>query len=185
MDQQEIEQEDLVVDQLSDSVFYRMYLADVRSRRIPTDEAQLKLYEQLLAGENVMEQILESWLMRIVEISKFYKHDAVHMEDVIQEGNMGLWIALTQLPEGMKAEQMESYLTESVKNSMENYIREITGSLDQVNAIVGKAALLYEAREYLAKENAESPSLRQLSEYTHLPVDEISDILALFREEEA
>ena len=51
-----------------------------------------------------------------------------------------------------------------------------------MKAVLGKAALLHEARKYLAKENSQDPSIRQLSEYTHISPEEIQDILALQKE---
>lgn len=176
---------DIPVEKLSDSAFFRMYLNEVRGRKIAAGEEQLKLYRKLLDKEEAAaEKIVDNWLMCIIEMAKFYKDTPVNMEDVIQEGNMALWIALGRIPEGMQAENMEEYLIREVKDAMENYIREITGDADQVQAIVGKAALLYEAQELLSKENGEVPSMRQLSEYTHIPAEEIRDILALFKNEE-
>lgn len=176
----EKQEKEIPVEKLSDSAFYRMYINEVRGRKTATDAEQMELYRKLLGGDQtVSEKIVDNWLMRIIEMTKFYKDTPVNMEDVIQEGNMGLWIALSQIPAEMQAEDVEAYLLEHVKEAMENYIREITGDADQVQAIVGKAALLYEAQELLAKENGEVPSMRQLSEYTHIPVEEIQDILAL------
>lgn len=179
------QEKDIPVEKLSDSAFYRMYLNEVRDRKIAAHAEQIELYRKFLDGDQtVSEKIVDNWLMRIIEMTKFYKDTPVNMEDVIQEGNMGLWLALSRIPAEMQAEDVEAYLLEHVKEAMENYIREITGDADQVQAIVGKAALLYEAQELLAKENGEVPSMRQLSEYTHIPAEEIQDILALFKDEE-
>jgi len=104
------------------------------------------------------------------------------MEDLIQEGNMALWMALSALPEVEGATELDSYLEKQVVAAFENHIREVTGDTDQVQAVLGKAALLHEARKYLAKENSQDPSIRQLSEYTHISPEEIQDILALQKE---
>lgn len=179
-------EQEVRIERLSDSAYYRMYLNEVRTRSVASQEEQLAMYRSLLAGdESVMEAIVNSWLLRIIEMTKFYHGTPVQMEDVIQEGNMGLWMALSQLPQNLGEDEVEPYLVQSIRDAMENYIRESTGDTDQVQALVAKAALLYEAKEQLARENGEVPSLRQLSEYTHIPVDEIQDIFALFKEEEA
>ena len=173
------------VDKLSDSAFYRMYLREVRTRTVVSDEAQQILYLRLLEGDrSVQTEIVDNWLMRIVELARFYKDTPVVMEDVIQEGNMGLWLALEQLPSDLKEEQVDSYLLNCVRDAMENYIREITGEADREESVVAKAALLYSAREHLAKENGEVPSLRRLSEFTHISAEEIEDIFALMKNQE-
>ena len=162
-------EQEIPVDKLSDSAFYRMYLREVRTRTVVSDEAQQILYLRLLEGDrSVQTEIVDNWLMRIVELARFYKDTPVVMEDVIQEGNMGLWLALEQLPSDLKEEQVDSYLLNCVRDAMENYIREITGEADREESVVAKAALLYSAREHLAKENGEVPSLRRLSEFTHI-----------------
>ncbi len=178
-------EQEIPVDKLSDSAFYRMYLREVRTRTVGSDEEQLVLYRRLLEGDkSVRTEIVDNWLMRIVELARFYKDTPVVMEDVIQEGNMGLWMALDQLPSDMVPEQADGYLLAKVKEAMENYIREITGETDREESVVAKAALLYSAQEHLAKENGEVPSRRQLSEFTHIPVEEIEDIFALMKNKE-
>lgn len=173
------------VDQLSDSAYYRMYLDEVREHAVDADEEQLVLYGKLLAGDqSVTEPIVNNWLMRIIEIAKTYQDAPVNMEDLIQEGNMGLVLALGAIPADLTREGVESYLAVSVREAMENYIREVTGTTDRVQAVLGKAALLHEAQELLAKENGQTPSLRQLSEYTHIPAEEVQDILALYEKKE-
>ncbi|MEI3339867.1 MAG: hypothetical protein V8R80_07965 [Eubacterium sp.] len=87
------------VEQLSDSAYYRMYLDEVREHVVDADEEQLVLYGKLLAGDqSVTEPIVNNWLMRIIEIAKTYQDAPVNMEDLIQEGNMGLVLALGAIP---------------------------------------------------------------------------------------
>lgn len=183
-DSGEMEKE-IPVEKLSDSVYYRMYLDEVKGRTVSTDAQQMALYEKLTAKDSsVTGQIVDNWLMRIIEIAKFYRSSPVNMEDLIQEGNMALWMALSQIPDEVHAADMEVYLAEKVRSGMENYIREVTGDSDWMQAVLAKTALLHEAQELLAKENGQAPSLRRLSEYTHIPADEIQDILALYKEKE-
>jgi RNA polymerase primary sigma factor len=173
---------DIPVEKLSDSVYYRMYLDEVKGKTVATDEQQIALYQKLLDQDSsVVEQIVDNWLMRIIEIAKVYQSSQVNAEDLIQEGNMALWMALGELPENMKAEHVELYLVGIVKEAMEAYIREITGDTDRTQAVLAKAALLHEATALLAKENGQEPSIRQLSEYTHMSTEEIEDILAITR----
>ena len=129
------------VEQLSDSVYYKMYLNDVRERGEADEAKMLELYTAVLQGDqSVVNAIVDGWLMRVI-----------HLEGRVIAG-------------------------------FEAHIREVTGDTDQVQAVLGKAALLHEARKYLAKENAQDPSIRELSEYTHISPEEIQDILALQKE---
>ena len=171
------------VEKLSDSAYYKMYLDEVRGRG-EADEAKMReLYTSILRGDqSVVNDIVDGWLMRVIHMAGMYEDVPVNMEDLIQEGNMALWMALGALSELSSASEVDGYLEKQVIAGFEAYIREITGDTDQVQAVLGKAALLHEARKYLAKENSEDPSIRQLSEYTHISPEEIQDILALQKE---
>lgn len=166
-------------EKISSSHYYQMYLEEVRARS-KEDKVQLNaLYEKAAAGDDsVTGEIVDAWLMRIIRMAGEYADVPVNAEDLIQEGNMALWMALGALPQ-MPADRLDAYLTERVTEGFASYIREVTGEADQTQAMLGKAALLHEAREFLAKENGQDPSIRQLAEYTHLSAEEIRDILAL------
>ena len=171
------------VETLSDSVYYKMYLDEVRGRGEVEEEKMQELYTAILQGDQtVVNDIVDGWLMRVIHMAGMYEDVPVNMEDLIQEGNMALWMALAALPVLGSASEVDAYLEKQVIAGFETYIREITGDTDQVQAVLGKAALLHEARKYLAKENSEDPSIRQLSEYTHISPEEIQDILALQKE---
>ena len=168
---------------LSDSVYYKMYLNDVRERGEADEAKMLELYTAVLQGDqSVVNAIVDGWLMRVIHMAGMYEDVPVNMEDLIQEGNMALWMALGALPELGSAPEVDKYLEGRVIAGFEAHIREVTGDTDQVQAVLGKAALLHEARKYLAKENAQDPSIRELSEYTHISPEEIQDILALQKE---
>ncbi len=172
------------VEKLSDSVYYKMYLDEVRGRGEADEEKMRGLYTDILQGDtDAVNAIVDGWLMRIIHMAGMYEDVPVNMEDLIQEGNMALWMALGSLPELESAADMDVYLEKQVIAGFEAHIREVTGDTDQVQAVLGKAALLHEARKYLAKENSQDPSIRELSEYTHISPEEIQDILALQKEQ--
>ena len=56
---------------------------------------------------------------------------------------MALWMALGALPELGSAPEVDKYLEGQVIAGFEAHIREVTGDTDQVQAVLGKAALLH------------------------------------------
>ena len=104
------------------------------------------------------------------------------MEDIIQEGNIGLLSGLKQLMGTKKATDVEEYLKESVQQAIENYIDDVVNDDDWEKTILAKTTLINEARKALAEENAEIPSIVQLAEYTKLSEQEIEDILRLSKD---
>lgn len=175
---------DSSLDQLSDSAYYRMYLSEVREKGSCSGEQLRELYQKLIAGEDAAGQIADGWLLRIIRMAELYKENPVNMQDLIQEGNIALWMALSEIPETMAVSAVDSFLEGRVRNAFEEHIREETGDVDRTQAVLAKAGLLHEAQEVLAKENGQVPSLRELSEYTHISVEEIQSILALYEQKE-
>ncbi len=175
---------DTSLDHLSESAFYQMYLKEVREKGSCPEDKMQELYSRLLAGEDVSGQIVDGWLMRIIRMAELYKESLVNVQDLIQEGNVALWVALGNIGGNMDPADVERYLQDSVRQAFEDYIREAAGVSDQTQAMLAKAALLHEAQEFLASENGQAPSLRELSEYTHIPVEEIQNILALYEQGE-
>ncbi len=171
---------DASLDHLSDSAFYRMYLNEVREKGSCSDEQLLELYRKQLEGEDVAGKIADGWLLRIIRMAEFYKESPVNMQDLIQEGNIALWMALGEIPRTVTVSEVDSYLESSVRSAFEAHIREEAGDVDRTQAVLAKAGLLHEAQEVLARENGQTPSLRELSEYTRISVEEIQSILALY-----
>ncbi|MCD8149150.1 MAG: hypothetical protein LUE92_06235 [Clostridiales bacterium] len=184
LNERETMERDPSLDYLSESAFYRMYLKEVREKGTCSDEEMQALYVRLLAGEDVTGQIVDGWLMRVIRMAELYKESPVNMQDLIQEGNVALWVALGSITANLNPTDVERYLQDSVREAFEAYISESAGFSEQTKAMLAKAALLHEAQEFLASENGRTPFLRELSEYTHIPVDEIQNILALYEQAE-
>ena len=177
--------QDLENEEISeDSLPYKLYLEEINNKRIAATPELKGLYQKLSSGDlSVTEDILNSWLLRITEIAKFYKSSPAHNDDLIQEGNMALWIALTESRE-FDVDKFDTYLESKVKEAMEDHIRDVAGDSDWLQAVLGKASLLHEATLYLEKENGATPSIEQLSEFTHITNDEIKNILSLYSTQE-
>lgn len=93
---------------------------------------------------------------------------AEDFSDVVQEGNMALFMAA--FPEMCGSDtapaDVEVMLDRAVEAAMKGYMDEITGEDDVENAVVGKVTLVNEARKYLMGQNGQEPSIRELAKYT-------------------
>jgi RNA polymerase primary sigma factor len=166
-----------------ESVFLKMYLEDIDSLPTHTNSEVQALYMQLINGDaGVIQDITDFWLSKVVEIGRNYASYPVIMEDLIQEGNLGLLSGIQQLLGSKKIIDVEEYLKESVQQAIENYIDEVSSDDDWENTILAKTTLINEARKALAEENAEIPTIPQLSEYTKISEQEIEDILRLSKD---
>lgn len=175
--------------------YFQIYLEDISIMPVVTPEQESVLYERLLKGdEAAIADISHHWLKRIVELAKHYTTAQVMIEDLVQEGNMGLLLGLRQFQEkapediilddkeGLKEQQkqqLEQRLEAFVIEGMEEYRRQQEGESSSANTILAKVSLLHEAKRVLAEENGTIPTLKELCAYTKISLEEVTDILAL------
>lgn len=172
--------------ELPDSPVFRMYLDEISGISLCTPEELQALYGQLLEGsDSVIGKISENWMHRILEQVKKLSVAAEDFSDVVQEGNMALFMKLSELCGGNTAlTDVEAMLDRAVEAAMKGYMDEITGEDDVENAVVGKVTLVNEARKYLMELNGQEPSIRELAKYTKMSASELRDMLDFIQKAE-
>ncbi len=173
----------------SHSKHFQMYLNEIKDIKELPEEEKMDLYRGLLDGEkSAIPAISTQWLKKIADIATSYAASQVLVEDLVQEGNMGLLLGMEELlgagqqeELGADAAIMEKKLESFVRKAMEQYRQETQGRNSGDHTILAKVNLVHEARKVLAEENGTIPALQELSDYTRIPVEEVRDILALSR----
>lgn len=164
------------------SARFQMYLDELGDIPVISKEQEALLYEKLAQGEEqAIAELSTQWLKQVVEIASSYKADELLLDDMVQEGNIGLLMGLQSLL-GKKESNPKKILEQFVKEAIENYAEEESGEGEQENSILAKVSLVHEAKETLAKELGSEPSIRQLAEYTRISEEEIADIVSLAKE---
>lgn len=105
--------------------YFQMYLDDLEQiDEMSVDEMQ-EAYKKLLAGEaSVIGGICESWLRSIAELAIPYAAQGANLEDVIQEGNMGLLMKLSELVGAGDVPGVDAILEGAVSAAMIAYTEE-------------------------------------------------------------
>lgn len=99
--------------------YFQAYLDELEQIEEMSEEEMQKCYEKLLAGDgSVIGAISESWLRTIARLAIPYGERGANLEDVIQEGNMGLLIKLTELTGAGKIPAMDEVLEGAVSAAM-------------------------------------------------------------------
>ncbi len=163
-----------------DSKFLKMYLEDLDSiTRVSEGELEV-LLKQLISGEESAQgPVTENWLFKVVDIARTFVGKGALLEDLIQEGNMGLLDGIQDLLGRKEEIDGAEYLKESIEKAMIDYIDELNDGEDWSSTIVAKTNLLGEAAKYLAEELGRVATIKELAEYTKIPEEEIEDILSL------
>lgn len=170
---------------ISESPVFQMYLEELKDIPVYDDEQMADMYRQLLAGEESMVHTLSgAWLSNVLEIAKKLVLSPDGIEDVVQEGNMALFLKLGELCGSGEKVDVEEELLNAVESAMKTCIREQTGEGEQESAVVGKVALVNEAIKYLREQNGHEPSVKELGDYVKISGEELSGILDLIEKAE-
>ena len=185
-----------VDDSAQESKILKAYMEDISLLKTYSDKEKLELYGKLLDGErDAIDTISAVWLSGVLDIAKKYMDVHAKVEDLIQEGNLALLIKLSELcgtkdiaADGLYddengldygqslslVEKMDKILSESAEKGIMDYISMWNGEKEQENALAGKLSLIHEATAYLEEQYGIAPTIEELSEYTKIPVDELS-----------
>lgn len=159
---------------------FQMYMQEVSGISRLDQEQEQQLYQRLLAGDgDVIEAISRQWLSRIVTMAREYQSDRFCLDDLVQEGNMGLLMALHEYLGQRDTRELEKRLVEAVMDALEAFVGAESGCSQQEETILAKVSLLHEAKKFLMDQSGEEPTLEELADYTRLSLQEINDIMEL------
>ena len=143
-----------------------------------TQEEQdyLNLYEQDLKGLREGDPLKEL-LPAILSMAKEMHRTDIYIGDLVQEGNMGLMLAMEEHEGDTEA------LLSMAKESMQALLESQEETKKQDNRMVEKVNDLDEQIKKLSEEMGRKVSVDELEEFLDITEDEISDILKLAGEE--
>ncbi|MCI8308342.1 MAG: hypothetical protein HFH14_09880 [Lachnospiraceae bacterium] len=145
-----------------------------------------KIYERTVSGgsdDETAESIINAYLPVVIHFSSKYSGRGVAGDELIQEGNLALLLAVKNIMSGSDCSMLKSfrsfdaYIRDSIRNGIIDHINSEIGREGELQVVIGKAQLVKDAATYLSKELGRVASVRELSEYTHIPDDEINDII--------
>lgn len=123
----EEEEEPVIVEEESQeqNVYFQMYLDDLAQIDEMSEDEMQEAYKKLLAGDgSVVGEICESWLGSIAQMAIPYAEQGAILEDVIQEGNMGLLLKLSELVGAGEVPGIDAILEGAVSAAMIAYTEE-------------------------------------------------------------
>ncbi len=165
------------------------YRKNVKSMETIGDERfaeVLKKHVDRRSSEYERELIIHEYLSMIVNMSAKYANRGVLSDELIQEGNLALVLAVDELREAAPEDIVnnkniraacDTFIRNRIRQCMIEMIDRENNSISEFGAAVAKAGLVYEAAKQLASENGRAASISELSEYTRISINEIEDII--------
>ncbi len=148
-----------------DSISLKSYFKDLRKLELIDAKEQTELAIRAKSGDQkAMQKLVESNLRFVLSIAKEYTYTGIPIEDLIQEGNVGIIKAVERFDE-TKGFRFISYAVWWIRQSIMQAAYE-TGSsvrlpVNRINAI----NKVIKASEALSKELGREPSAREISDY--------------------
>lgn len=139
-----------------------------------------------IADEVVKHKLIEKHLVTVINMAAKYANRGVSSDELIEEGNLALVVGVKELhgmlPEHDKmcaADICEDYIRKKIRTAIIQYIDGFNEEESELYATIAKTGLVSEAVKKLAEEYGRVATIEELSEYTHIPVSEIQDIISI------
>ena len=160
-----------------DSASLERYLADIAKEPLITAEEEVELARRIKEGDReALEKLTTANLRFVVSIAKKYQNQGIGLEDLINEGNVGLVRAAERFDE-TRGFKFISYAVWWIRQSIQQAIADQSrlvrlplnqvGSVNKVRRIVSK----------FEQENERLPSLDELLDKIDIPEDKLKDVI--------
>lgn len=148
-----------------DSISLKNYFKEVRKLDLVDAKEQTELAIKAKGGDQVaMKKLVESNLRFVLRVAKEYTYTGLMLEDLIQEGNLGIIKAVERFDE-TKGFNFISYavwwIRQSIMQSAYDNGNSVRLPVNRINAI----NKVMRASESLSKELGREPSIREIIEY--------------------
>lgn len=165
-----------------ESKVYQMYLEDLAGIPEYNEEERITFYKALLAGdEKAIEPISMFSLRNVLKIADKYIEPKLLVEDLVQEGNVALFLKLSELCGCGQSYDVEQELENAIEQAIVAYASEVSNEREQESTLVGKLSLVHEAKKLLAEENGTEPTIAELAAYTKMDEEELQELEDLIK----
>lgn len=166
-----------ITDRRTDSL--DKYLQEISKEEMVTPEEEVELAKRIHAGDaDAADRLVKANLRFVVSVAKQYQNQGLGLQDLINEGNMGLMKAAWKFDE-TKGFKFISYavwwIRQSILQALAEQSRTIRLPFNQVNYLTKIAR----ARNEFEQKNCRQATTEELAEMTGLPSDKIFESMVV------
>lgn len=161
--------------------FLRSYQKELECLEILEEEAVLELCREVEeSGESLAKaRLTEQFLPEVLRLADTYRGRGLLLGDLVQEGNIGLMLALETLGMRPEGEELREYLRHEICRVMEQAAEEHQAERQAGDLLAGRLNDLRDQIEKLSDELERQISIEELSAYVDMSVEEIEEMLKL------
>lgn len=145
---------------------------------------ELKLFSLAVRGDaGARSSLIELYLPLVCELASTFETADYPVEDILQEGNVGLLLAVDSMEEQENLAAYQACLMNAVSRYMQEVLQEQKELREMGEGMVKRVNHLNEAIHNLEEDLEHKVSIEELSAYLEMPEEEIRDILKMAGDE--
>ena len=153
------------------------YLQDIAKEKLLTAEEEVELAQRIKAGdEKAFERLVRSNLRFVVSVAKQYKNQGISLQDLINEGNMGLMKAARRFDE-TRGFKFISYAVWWIRQSILQAVAEQSRIIRLPANQVGALARLKKVASVLEQQLNRKPTTKEIADEINMPVAKVEALL--------
>ena len=155
------------------------YLADIAKETLLTTDEEVELAQRIKAGDKAaLDKLVKANLRFVVSVAKQYQNQGLSLQDLINEGNLGLVKAAQRFDE-TRGFKFISYavwwIRQSILQAVAEQARIIRLPMNQVGAL----AKVKKAVSLLEQKLERRPTVKEVAEELGMPEDKVDQLLNL------
>lgn len=157
-----------------------LYLEEIdRLPHLPED-AEYLLFERAAAGDaEAANTLIERYLTTACDLAAEFEetHPKVEVEDLVQEANTGLVMAMTEIKKQKSLALYRVWLLNYITSFLEDSVQRLEEMMNSDVRIVNRMNKLADTVRELEEEMGHKPAVEELSAFLELPSEEIRNLL--------
>ncbi len=146
----------------------RIYFKDVRRHSLLSREEERALAERIRKGDKeAKKRLIEANLRLVINIAKQYMNKGLPLEDLIEEGNIGLMKAVERFKVS-KGCKFSTYATYWIRQAMERAIANQSNIVRLPVHVTNDIIRMLKIQRELMKSLGREPSIREIAEAMHV-----------------
>ena len=155
------------------------YLSDIAKESLLTTEEEVEVEQRIKAGDRAaLDRLVKANLRFVVSVAKQYQNQGLSLQDLINEGNLGLVKAAQRFDE-TRGFKFISYavwwIRQSILQAVAEQARIIRLPMNQVGAL----AKVKKAVSMLEQKLERRPTVKEIADAVDLPEDKVDQLMSL------